>query len=232
MLRAHWDDVHPKAEGGDFSMRLMQLLTLEDPQVVLLPLKYAPLLETSREGSLSFRAQLVATGKETPRVVTRINAKGEQEVSADEKFMPGPTIERLLRDIEIGKLAAVFETLSGLGAALDTIKKITVERVGSELAAQLPKLAELVRDMTQFAQAALVKRDPTLAPAPAPAEAGDNETAEADAGPAGPPPAFATPADVDAALGAALGYFAASEPSSPARAAHRPGARDAGQEPL
>ena len=69
--------------------------------------------------------------------------------------------------------------------------------------------------MTDFLQGALAKRDPSLAPPPE-ARGGEASDEAAAAAAAPPPGAFATLADVDAALGAALGYFAASEPSSPA----------------
>ncbi len=66
--------------------------------------------------------------------------------------------------------------------------------------------------MADFSRAALVTRDPSLAPAPEAAAVGESEPAPSAAAPA----AFATRAEVDAALASALGYFATSEPTSPA----------------
>ena len=106
----------------------------------------------------------MATGAAAPRSVTRLNLKGEKETSAAEKFMAPKTIERLLRDVEIDHLAALVETLGGLSTALQSIKATTIEHVGFEKAIELPKLDKLVREMTEFAHAALVTRDPTLAP--------------------------------------------------------------------
>jgi type VI secretion system protein ImpA len=207
-----WSGVHPRGEGDDYSARLAQLMMLEENTTVLLPLQYAPLLETIREGALSYRDQLVATGGAAPRSVTRLNLKGEKETSVAEKFMAPATIERLLRSVEVAQLATLVETLGGLTTALQSIKATTIEHVGFEKAIELPKLDKLLREMTEFARAALITRDPTLAPqAEAPAEGGAQEAA-----PTGPPPAFETRADVDAALASALGYFAASEPTSPA----------------
>ena len=213
LLREHWDGAHPRAEGGDYSARLGQLMTIEENSVVLLPLQYAPLLETTREGALSYRDQLVATGAAQPRSVTRFNEKGEKETSGDEKFMPQKTIERLLRDVEIGKLADLVETLRYLSRALQMIKSATIEHVGYEKAIELPRLDKLIREMTEFARGALVTRDPSLAPLPEAAGAvGEGEPAPSSAAPA----AFATRAEVDAALASALGYFTTSEPTSPA----------------
>ena len=83
----HWDDAHPRAEGGDYAARLWQLATLNDGPVVVLPLQYAPLVETQREGALTFRAHLIATGEVKPRVENRVNAFGEAETSVEESFV-------------------------------------------------------------------------------------------------------------------------------------------------
>jgi type VI secretion system protein ImpA len=213
LLRAHWDLAHPRAEGSDYSARLGQLMTLEDNAVVLLPLQYAQLLELPREGAFTYRDHLVATGAAQPRSVMRYNEKGERQTSVDEKFAPQKTIDKILRDVELEKLAALVETLRGLSTAIQSIKATTVEHVGFEKAIELPKLDKLVREMAEFARGALVTRDPTLAPAQevAPDEAGEGGPAPS----AAPPAAFGSRAEVDAALASALGYFAASEPTSP-----------------
>ncbi len=152
-LRERWAGVHPQAEGGDNSARLAQLMTLEENTTVLLPLQYATLLETPREGALSYRDQMVATGAAAPRSVVTYDLKGEKGTSAAESFMAPKQIERLLREVEIGQLTALFESLSGLSAAVQSIKATTLEHVGFEKAVELPKLEKLVRDMTEFARA-------------------------------------------------------------------------------
>ena len=115
----------------------------------------------------------MATGAAQPRSVTRYNEKGEKETSVDEKFMPQKTIDKLLRDVEIERLAALVETLRGLSAALQSIKATTIEHVGFEKAIELPKLDKLVREMAEFSRGALVTRDPTLAPPPEAAAGGE-----------------------------------------------------------
>jgi type VI secretion system protein ImpA len=213
LVTEHWDAANPKGDGGDYSGRVAQLMTLEDNAVVLLPLQYAPLVETSREGALSYRDQMLATGAAQPRSVTLYDLKGEKQTTEPEKFMSSSAIARVLSDVEIGKLAAVVETLKSLGASIQSIKAATTEHVGYENAVELPKLARLVGEMTEFLRAALQKRDPSLAPPPeAPLAAG---AAASDAA-APAPAAFASRAEVDAALASALGYFAACEPTSPA----------------
>ncbi len=203
---------NPKADGDDYSGRIAQLATLEDNAVVLLPLQYAPLIETNREGALSYRDQLLASGAAQPRSVTLYDLRGQKQTTEPEKFMPAASIERALNDVEIARLAGVVATLTSLGASIQSINAVTTEHVGYENAVALPKLAKLVSDMTQFLRAALVRRDPSLVPPPESAPA----DAEAPSAAAAPPPAFASRAEVDAALASAFGYFAGSEPTSPA----------------
>ncbi len=213
LVRDHWEAANPKAEGGDSSGRIAQLATLEDNAVVLLPLQYAALIETSREGALSYRDQLLATGAVQPRTATLYDLKGEQQTTEPEKFMPAKSIERVLSEVEIARLAGAVETLTNLGASIQAIKAATTEHVGFANAVELPKLAKLVAEMTEFARAALMKRDPSLAPPP---EAPGAREGAAPQAAAAAPAAFASRVEVDAALASAFGYFAASEPTSPA----------------
>ena len=213
LVKEHWETANPRADGDDYSGRIAQLMTLEDNAVVLLPLQHAPLLEASREGVLSYRDQLLATGAVPPRSVTLYDLKGEKRTTEPEKFMPANSIARVLNDVEIGRLAGAVETLKSLGASIQTINAATTEHVGFENAVGLPKLAKLVGEMTEFLRAPLVKRDPSLAPPPEAPGASENAAADTAAV---APTAFASRAEVDAALASAFGYFAASEPTSPA----------------
>jgi type VI secretion system protein ImpA len=212
LVSEHWEAANPKAEGDDYSGRIAQLATLEDNAVVLLPLHYTPLIETNREGALSYRDQLLASGAAQPRSVTLYDLRGQKQTTEPEKFMPAASIERALNDVEIAKLAGVVATLTTLSASIQAINAVTTEHVGYENAVALPKLAKLVSDMTGLLRPALVRRDPSLAPPPESAP----PDAEAPSAAAAPPPAFASRAEVDAALASAFGYFAAAEPTSPA----------------
>jgi type VI secretion system protein ImpA len=215
LVREHWEAANPKADGDDYSGRIAQLATLEDNAVVLLPLQHAPLIETNREGALSYRDQVLASGAVQPRSVTLYDLRGQKQTTEPEKFMPAKSIERVLSDVEIARLAGAVEMLTSVGASIQTINAATTEHVGYENAVALPKLATLVSDMTGFLRAALVRRDPSLAPPPE-APTGATTDAEAASAAAATPAAFASRAEVDAALASAFGYFAASEPTSPA----------------
>ena len=166
LVSEHWEAANPRAESDDYSGRIAQLATLEDNAVVLMPLQYAPLIETNREGALSYRDQLLATGAAQPRSVTLYDLRGQKQTTEPEKFVPAASIERALNDVEIARLAAAVATLTSLGASIQSINAATTEHVGYENAVGLPKLAKLVSDMTEFLRAALVRRDPSLAPPP------------------------------------------------------------------
>lgn len=203
LLNNRWAEVHPRAEDGDYSNRLAQLGTLDDGPVVVLPLQYATLLETRRDGVLNYRAQMVAAGDAKPR-------EGETLISTS-------AIDRMLTSIEIEALVAVAKIVDRLRAALAAIRLATQENAGFEQASQFTALAPLADKIGEFFQSALVKRDPSLAAAAPTSDDGAEQGSGSEATPsAKSPSAFETLADVEAALGAALGYFATREPSSPA----------------
>ncbi len=193
LLRNRWDDVHPQAENGDYSARLAQLNTLDDGPVVVLPLQYATLLPSEREGPLAYRAIMIT--------------RGDAKLREGEKLASAGAIERILTTIDIEALAKARATLVGLRDNLLAISAVTAERVGFEREVKFNALSPLVAKMLDFAQAALERRDPSLAPATAEPAVGDASPGAAS---------FESLSDVDSALAAALSYFQAKEPSSPA----------------
>jgi len=198
LLADHWEEAHPRGEDGDYIARFSQLSTLDDGPVVILPLQYAPLAETQRDGALVFRAQLVALGDAKPR-------EGESLPNAG-------TIDKILLNADMAALTRTLQSLQRIKASIAQIRTVSIERAGFEQAPQFEALAPLVDKMTAFVQAAAARRDPTVAaPETSAEQAPDSETGAPAAA-----PEFASLADVDAALGAALGYFETQEPSSAA----------------
>ena len=209
LLQNRWEEVHPQAEGGKFISRLAQLASLDDNPTVVLPLQYATLLRTEREGALSYRAVMITTGDAKPRPVD----KDAQGVIKDDRLVSAGVIERMLTStVETEALAKLFATLTRLRDDLGAITAITAERVDHERAVKFDALGALVGKILEFAQGALARRDPRLAPAPMTSESGEAGEGEAS----GAPQSFASLEDVDNALAAALGYFQTREPSSPA----------------
>jgi type VI secretion system protein ImpA len=197
-LADHWDAVHPRSENGDFVARIAQLSTLNDGPVVVLPLQYAPLVETERDGVLNFRAQLVALGEVKPR---------------DGDNLPnGVAIDKILLNGDMSRLAQTFKSLQGIKSSIGQIRTTLIERVGFEQTPSFEALSPLVDRMTSFIHAAVARRDPSIA-APMPMEEAPPAHADNSSGQTGE---FASVAEVDAALEAALGYFERMEPSSAA----------------
>ena len=194
LLSQYWDEVHPRGEDGDYTARLVQLNTLNDGPAVVLPLQYATLLQSEREGPLAYRAVMVTTG--------------DAQLREGEKLASAGAIERILTNLDMD-LAKLHAALNRLRDDLDSITAVTVEHAGPKDAVKFSALAPLVEKMREFAQAALVRRDPSLAPATEAADATPGDTKDG-------PAAFSSLSDVDAALASALGYFQANEPSSPA----------------
>ncbi|MGA2792617.1 MAG: type VI secretion system ImpA family N-terminal domain-containing protein [Roseiarcus sp.] len=199
LLADHWDDAHPRGEDGDFIARISQLSTLDDGPVVVLPLQYAPLAETQRDGVLTFRAQMAA--------------HGDANLREGETLPNAATIEKILLNADMARLAQTLRSLLLLKTSIAQIRTILIERVGFEQALNFEALSPLVDRMASFIQAAVALRDPSVA---APAAQADRTTPSSDAGPPAPAQEFASLADVDAALGAALAYFETMEPSSAA----------------
>jgi type VI secretion system protein ImpA len=200
LLAGHWDEAHPRVENGDFAVRLAQLSTLADLPVVLLPLQHAPLAETQREGTLTFRAHLVALGEASPR--------------ENERTLDAATIDRILQISDLAALGRTFAALKTIKAAIVEIQATTLEKTGPERAVTFEALEPLVERMSAFIQSALAKRDPNVAPpvAHAASEVEEEQGLALETVTA----AFASVAEADAALASALAYFAKYEPSSAA----------------
>jgi len=202
LLETQWDEVHPRAEEGDFSQRLAQIGTLDDGPVCVLPTQYAPLLETKRDGALVFRAQMAVLGEVKPR--------------DGETLATSTMIDRILSTVEIETLKSVHEVAERLRNALARIHAISLDKLGFERAVEFKALAPLADRIADFLKAALARRDPTLAAARDAGEvAGSGQTPQENTADSRPG-SLETFEDIDAALGAALGYFATREPSSPA----------------
>jgi len=196
LLRDHWDDVHPRGEDGDFAARGAQLATLEDAPVILLPVQNTPLAE-SRDGVLTFRAQLIAIG--------------EIKLRENELQPNSSAIEKILLNADMARLMQTLASLQGVKQAITQIRGIWRERAGFDNAPNFEALTPLLDRILAFLQTNIAKRDPSVA---APPQAGETEvSSEANVA---PPSQFTTLAEIDAALASALAYFETTEPSSAA----------------
>ncbi len=67
LLRDRWDEIHPRAEDGDFGYRLGVLQSLNDMTTMILPLQHLPLFRSRRFGGISQRTCLLTAGRAAPR---------------------------------------------------------------------------------------------------------------------------------------------------------------------
>ncbi|PNG26092.1 hypothetical protein CR492_09560 [Methylocella silvestris] len=198
LLETRWDDVHPRGEDGDFTLRMVAVQSLDDMAPVILPLHYAPLFEHKRLGTVTYRTHLLASGEAAPR--------GEEERP------DGGLVRRAFEEVDLGVLIGRRDELRRLSEALTRIKSAFVAHVGAADAVAFPKLAPLADAMRALIQSFVTLRDPSAAePLPV---AEDSETA-ADGAPviAGEIASFA---DAAAALNAVGAYYMRREPSNPA----------------
>lgn len=201
-LSEHWDEVHPRAEDGDFIMREVALQSLDELATVVLPLQHAPLLTSRQTGPLIFRSQLVASG-ETRAV------EGEQHPDAG-------VIAKALKDVELGDLTAMLGHITAIGDAIAQIRAIWLERVGVDQAVSFPRLSTLIGQIASFLGEALERRAPGQQVVDGVGSAGASPSGGAPASAAIPLGSCASVAEARAALSACLAYFRRAEPSSPA----------------
>ena len=216
LLREHWEGAHPRAEGGDYSTRLGQLMALEDNAVVLLPLQYARLLELAARGLLLLPRP---TGGDRRRPAAVGHALQREGREGDERRRKVRRRRRRSKRSCATSTSKGWRSLARRCAAFrrrsSRSRRPPIEHVGYEKAVELPKLDKLV------ARDGGVRRAGRSSPAIPRLRAGAARAAERGGGGGGgavaaAPSAFASRAEVDAALASALGYF---EP--PSRRARR-----------
>ena len=164
LLGAYWSEAHPRAQAYDIGVRDAQLMTLDDKAVIVLPLQYAPLVDAGRQGVLSYRDHLVATGAVNPRHISIWNMRGEQQQIEEEKFMAPSAIDHLLREVDIERLSKAYDTVRSLARALQSISGTVAARsVSTSWRFEFKSLDPVVKGMAEFLLAALAARDPLLA---------------------------------------------------------------------
>ncbi|WP_294541195.1 type VI secretion system ImpA family N-terminal domain-containing protein [uncultured Rhodoblastus sp.] len=202
LLDARWEEINPRAEDGDFSFRLASLQALDDMTHICLPLQFTPLIRHPRSGALTFRHKLLSEGLE-PR-------DGEEVPDAT-------TIDRAFMDIALEDLIAQRDRLARLVQAAETIKTVTIDRLGHQQSIRLDLLQQLSQQILDFLEDIVARRDPGSALHADETSSTTPSDAESDSLPAaaGPADAIATLGAVAAALAGTARYFARSEPSSP-----------------
>ncbi len=184
-LDQFWDDVHPRAAGGDSEARAAVLGALDLPTVVF-PLQYAPLCEGRRIGAVTYRAWMIASGEVKPRA-------GEQK-------HPSAALSEAVADAPPDTLAAVRMHLALLKTSLGRIRNAFMMQGSSLGLENLPALVDKIQlfvdpyaALGEEQKANTAEREDVLTTGDAPGSL----------------------ADAQRALAAIAEYYSRSEPSSP-----------------
>jgi type VI secretion system protein ImpA len=206
LLHDRWEAMNPRPEGGDVGARTAALQSLDDLPTVVLPLQHMPLSQTQRQGAVSYRSYMIATGEVKAR-------QGEQAFDLS-------GIERALSESDLDALLQTRGSLAALRSGLRRIRDVSVAQGGFDQAPSLEKLPPLVDKMLAFLDATITRRDPNAIPREDAPEAVEGEVPADGAAPAAASPVargrIASVAQAGEALAAVAAYFSANEPSSPA----------------
>jgi type VI secretion system protein ImpA len=210
LLETRWEDVNPKGEDNDFTMRIVAIQSLDDNAPVVFPLMFAPLFEDRRFGPVSFRTWLLVSEEVSPR-------------DEDEKKLDLAQARRAFEEVAIETLLSRRAQFQNLNESIERICHVLTEQVGYEQAVTFRQLTPVSQKIFALLDAAIAKRDPNLGSAgqdiSASLETTDRAADHASASLSsssvanGPITSFA---DAAAALAAVADYYRRKEPSNPA----------------
>ena len=196
LLEAHWDDVHPRADGESYELRGAVLQSLDDVPTVVLPLQHIVLAQSRRHGPISFRSVMTAAGEVPPR---------EGEPTPDRG-----SIDRAIEEADPDALRTQVDRLTCIADSVKRIASVTVARGGYSNAVSLDRLAGLVGRIRELLDRAELPTEPG---ADQPEEQAGVDVPKATVRLAG---AIGSTTEAAAALLAAAAYLRRQEPSSPA----------------
>ena len=193
LLERYWDDVHPRLDADDNNdptVRLNALAPLEVPrgagasETLLRDLREAAVVPPSAQGKVTLRDLLIADGK-LP------GAAGGQAA---------PAIEAMLREAVDRDPSAAAIPAQAI-AAVQRLRALVAEHVGSELAPDVGPIVEMLKPATQRLARLAGIGEPS---------------ADGLAGPAGLGGEIRGRDDVNRAIDAICAYMERTEPANPA----------------
>ena len=204
-LEEHWESCHPQPDedDGDLTMRVNAVMALADPASTLRAVRQAPLTRSAAFGRASLRDVEIVEGETQPR-------------EDEEPAFDAASLAAAFRDTPADALDAIR---AGVAEAREHLKAIDAA-FDAHAPGEGPNLAALQR-LLHRASTRLPGPDgaaeeaaagEAAAPAPGGAPGGAAPAARAAAA---PPGTIQSPADVSAALGRIIDYYARHEPSSP-----------------
>lgn len=214
LVDERWEDVHPQAIDGDFTLRQNTLAALDDRATIILPLEYAPLATDKRVGPIGLRDYRVANGE--------VEARGGEGNAPD----LATVLDAMRADAGREGIEAAHAAVVAAEDALRTMVAKFQDAVGYEAAPGFDALLPALAQMRTFIETALpalqtaetskttddALAESSVEPPPSGAGAG---TQAADSVPVAAA-SVTSHAEAAAALMAVERYFTANEPSSPA----------------
>jgi type VI secretion system protein ImpA len=202
LLGEQWENVHPRAEDGDFSYRAVTIESIDVLPTVVNPLQFLPLIENRRYGVVTFRAYQIAKGQ--------LSSSGEGELDL-------ATIERIVNETDLDALKAVNASISELATIIALIRNVWREKADSAPSLAFEKLSGVVDEIATWLRQIVRDRDPSAVDTSAEAAvSADGETAADSSQQNADFQKITSSVIATAALNAVAGYFVRSEPSSPA----------------
>lgn len=139
LLDKWWDEVHPRGQDGDFTLRQNMVGVLEDRSTVVLPLQYAPVLRDQRAGPISLRDYQIATGVTKPR--------------PDEKSIDlNQVLEALRSETHRAALDQIHVSLTALRAALGAIAEAFARNTDYTYNVEFELLSNVVSQLLKFVE--------------------------------------------------------------------------------
>lgn len=217
LIAERWQDVHPQAEDGDYTLRINSLEALDDFTQIVLPVQHITLFKSKRHGPIAFRHYQLSNGTIQPREVKPEEFEPIIDKGSFDAMIEG-TNEVSANDLDIREMVQSRDQFSALKVALTNIQNNSQELLDFQGSIKFERLMVLTNDIVAFLENSVIKRDPTKASEPA-----GTEEAEGFSGDAAQPGMVSVPMgavgslpEVTLALRAVGNYFARFEPSSPA----------------
>jgi type VI secretion system protein ImpA len=205
LLTDRWEEVHPRAEDGDFSFRMVAIESIDSLPTIVMPLQFLPLVQHKRFGSISYRGYLIAKGQLAP-------AEGEEGSALS-------NVEKVLTEVDLADLLEKRRQITELQSALTQIRQVWQEKCSGGPSVSLDRLPDIAAQIFTMLNATIAQRDPSASLAPPVSVPQANDLAVVD--PSQPsaavsPARVASSGEAAATLAAVANYFSQREPSSPA----------------
>jgi len=205
LLQGYWEGIYPELDADDNNdptMRINALLGLCDDQMVLHPLRMAPLVSSRMLGQFSLRDIAIAEGQLQP------TDEGEHVEMA--------TIEAAFMDAELEQLQATAQAVDQSIQAVTALEGFLTEQVGVTNSISLAPLVSVLKEAQQTLAEQLVRRgvDTQTGEAESDEDGGQPGTASSQRG-AALSGEINSREDVVRALDKIRDYYARNEPASP-----------------